>query len=530
MGLQVVLEDGSGHCQRHPERSIVKLNIFAIPKRDVGKLRAKLKAVGLLLVAQVAQDGWHGDFYFSSDAQGREVPWAKPLRALFGGRQDPRSHSPHAVYLFSRSGRHFAVSYGKSHFFIRPYCDYDFGIELAKRIADSDDTRLTASRKFGGRQRKSIRSFSSYTHLSVGSGESVDYIQAAIRSEKAETYGSTARFGTSAQLTLSISADEVGHVLSLVVEELGKTAEFSLPRTLVLSDEAEIERLDEQLLDQLQGGVGTTEFSHNAYDLYGVDFVFGSSGTYMIKCGRASEQVQQLTIRELKQFIVANAISRDRILSIKIVRHEDDGPSYSQDLKQALDFIADDERVILTGGRWMRFNQDYLDYLDDYLRAIKVEPTEPDLAETYLPEGEFNTSPLVANAGYVVADKDFSIFKTRSPTPVEAWDLQRGSTVYAVKFGTAQKLGYVCDQAMAVLELLRNKAEARQVPNFLEYCLWLGYRGKKLPNSIADTGSIILKQKIEAWARKAEDLGVVPVLKLSRRLRHGVDDSDDLDP
>jgi hypothetical protein len=60
----------------------------------------------------------------------------------------------------------------------------------------------------------------------------------------------------------------------------------------------------------------------------------------------------------------------------------------------------------------MRFNQDYLDYLDDYLCAIKVEPTEPDLAETYLPEGEFNASPLVANAGCVVADKGFSIFKT----------------------------------------------------------------------------------------------------------------------
>ena len=57
------------------------------------------------------------------------------------------------------------------------------------------------------------------------------------------------------------------------------------------------------------------------------------------------------------------------------------------------------------------------------------------------------------------------------------------------------------------------------------YCLWLGYRGQRMPQSIADSGSIILKQKIEAWARATEALGLTPVLKISRRLRAGVDDS-----
>lgn len=279
-----------------------------------------------------------------------------------------------------------------------------------------------------------------------------------------------------------------------------------------------------QLLDELASRTGATDFAHNSYDLYGVDFVFGSMGSYSIKCGRRSQDLQQLTIRELKEFIRVNAVPRDRILKIKVVHHQEDGPSYANELKRELDFISDADRVVLSSGRWMRFNQDYLDYLDEYLRGIKVEDTEPELVTTYLSEGDFNTSAEIGNAGYEVADKDFSIFKTRSATPVEAWDLKRGKTVYAVKFGTAQKLGYVCDQAMAVLELMRNKAAVRQIPDFEEYCLWLGYRGKRLPQSIADTGSIILKQKIEAWARAAELLGITPVLKLSRRLRSGIDE------
>ena len=38
-------------------------------------------------------------------------------------------------------------------------------------------------------------------------------------------------------------------------------------------------------------------------------------------------------------------------------------------------------------------------------------------------EGEFNAQ--LADWGYQVADKDFDIFKTRTKTPVEAWDLAK---------------------------------------------------------------------------------------------------------
>lgn len=74
-----------------------------------------------------------------------------------------------------------------------------------------------------------------------------------------------------------------------------------------------------------------------------------------------------------------------------------------------------------------------------------------------------------------------------------------------------------------MLELLRNRAEVKQVPNFERYCLWLGYRGKNRPSNIAETGSIILKQKIESWARKCRDLGIEPVIKVSRKIKVGVD-------
>ena len=71
---------------------------------------------------------------------------------------------------------------------------------------------------------------------------------------------------------------------------------------------------------------------------------------------------------------------------------------------------------------------------------------------------------------------------------------------------------------MNVLELFHNRAAVKQVPSFERYCLWFGYRAKKVPASLADSGSIILKQKVDAWARRCEELGITPILKLSRKV------------
>jgi len=41
---------------------------------------------------------------------------------------------------------------------------------------------------------------------------------------------------------------------------------------------------------------------------------------------------------------------------------------------------------------------------------------------------------------------------------------------------------------------------------------------KKRPENLTESGSIILKQKVEAWARQCEEVGFTPVPNLSRKL------------
>jgi uncharacterized protein (TIGR04141 family) len=496
----------------------MRLNIFRIPQAELPSLRDKLSTSGLAVIKEVELSGWVGEFYFSTEPSPSDIPWVKTFSGFFEGAA-PQNKNYFAAFLLTNGSDTFALSYGKAHFYIRPFCDYDFGIELAKRIADENDIRQTAARRFQGKQKKQIKSYSANTSLNIESGESVDYLQSAIIDSKRESYGPSGKFGTSALVSPEIDVEGIGDFLSLLRDEMSTDALFKLPRTVIISEELEVVRLDTLLAKELLSPSEATDFTHNTYDLFGVDFVFGNTASYTIKCGRKEPMVieGELSIGALKQYISEQGLSEKDVLRIRIVWSQEDGPTYSKDLRHSLDFIVDDERIVLENGRWMRFNQDYLDFLDDFVSNITVEEVEPEFHDISLGEPEFNTSAAITDAGYGTADKDFSIFRTKSSTPIEAWDLSRDTTVYAVKFGTAQKLSYVCDQAIAVLELMRNRAQVKKIPNFQRYCLWLGYKGKRRLENISQSGSIILKQKIELWARRSRELGIEPVIKVSRR-------------
>ena len=496
----------------------MRLNIFAIPNTEIEQLKEKLASTGMTVIKEVTQDGWEGAFYYSDTPFGKPTGWGNTYASYFGEEvKPPRSLSYWAAYVFTKGERCYVLSYGKAHFYIRPYCNYDFGVEVAKRIANESDIRQTASKRFQGTKKKDIRSYANDTALNVESGESIDYLQAGVIFEQREKFGKTGKFGTSVLISPKLELSQLGEFLSNLDTVMSTEPRFALPRTTIITDADEVAKFDELLLDELTSEIGTTDFTHNSYDLFGVDFVFSNDGTFTLHTsGKPALVLEHLSVGDLKSYIKDNDIAREDILKIKVKLDSEELPSFNRPLKETLDFIADDERVVLTGGKWMHFNQDYLDFLDAALATIEVEEVEPEFALIEQTEPDFNDSQAIKDAGYAVADKNFKVLKTKASTPVEAWDLHREKTVYAVKFGTPQKLNYVVDQATNVVEILRNKANVNQIPDFNSYCLWIGYRSKKPVTDITKTGSIIFKQKLEIWARKAREAEIVPVLKISQ--------------
>lgn len=494
------------------------LNIFRIQPDAVVGLRQRLEKAGLTATTKLDLDGWVGEFLFSKNPAPGSIPWVSTFADYIGnGAYFNRSYF--AAMLLESGDSHYAISFGKAHFYVRPFCDYDFGTEIAKRLADEDDIAQTSARRYQGKQTKDIRSFGRNAHLDVPPGSSVDFIQGRVVSNKRDVFGLSAKFGTSCLLSPDIRPSEIGSFLSRIEAELATPARFKLPRTLVLTSEEEIARYDRKLVQEMRSPIGVSSLATDTFDLYGVDFVFSSAGKFTVRSGHYKPvSVEQLTMKTIKAYISDNQLSDQQILGMKIVEQREGDVEFTLDIKDAVDFICDKDRVVLRGGKWLRFNEDYLDQLDTAVRRIEIEEPEDDFREISEEEGAFNNPDRLAPYGYSVADKDFGILTTRSSTRVEAWDLQRGDTVYAVKFGTPQKLNYVVDQAMNVLELIRNAANQQDVPSFRRYCLWLGYRGARCPSSLADSGSIILKQKVEAWARQCREADITPVIKISRKI------------
>ena len=143
---------------------------------------------------------------------------------------------------------------GKTHFYVRPFCDHDYGIEIAKRLADENDIKQKASKKFAGRRKKEIRSYTSNTGLDIESGESIDYLQAAIAESARKDFGRTAKFGSSVLLNATIDKTGIGSLLDKISDALASPPLFALPRTARITDEAEVARYDGLLVDAIIGG------------------------------------------------------------------------------------------------------------------------------------------------------------------------------------------------------------------------------------------------------------------------------------
>ena len=248
-----------------------------------------------------------------------------------------------------------------------------------------------------------------------------------------------------------------------------------------------------------------------------MDFIFSGNQEYLFQRRSArSSTLAHLDISNLRQFVQENSIQADQILEIKVKITREDSKAYSLDLKKALEYSIEEERVFLQNGRWVRFNEDYAKWLDTFLsEAIEIDASmESEFGLITTDEPAFNAD--LEAKGYEVTDKNFSIITLKGYT-IEAWDLKKGDTVYAVKFGTTQDLGYVCDQASNALDILRNDPGALNDVKPRAYCLWLVFERQSTLTSISDLRSIILKQKLDAWARKCRDLGIQPVARISRR-------------
>ena len=513
---------------------MAKYNIYRIHKNRERELLEKLEAVGLKQVGQKTVGDFTLSLYLSIEPRDIDIWWIEIYRDYLGDMEDPKNKSYYAVFLITSNALSYAISMGKSHFYLAEYCDRDFGINLAERIVDSTSLKLKNSKLFGGKRTKAITAYEANSDFEFDSGESIYYVKANTTDE--HQWGKEASFGTSVQLHRDLSPDDLPELVTAIERELLNEPSLRLPRATAIKDAEKISKLDLELARALVRGDDASLQPAEAV-VSGVDFIFLDQGNYRFIFNRRGKNVEgELSIQSLTEFIKERGINLEEdIDEIKIKVSGENNNSYTKSLKHFLDYV-DDERHFLLDGRWHVFNQNYIEFLNEQIdHRITLEPSDINLSRTAFErwrqdqenqEGSTNVlyyeayfNRLRENEGYLNLDRDISILQGYS---IEKLDLYKDDTAFFVKIGTPQKFAYVVDQALATIRILQNRVAPLVVNgeeiNPKRICLWLILDRQSRVLTISQIRSLILMMKLGEWQRQCSNAGYEPVVRIGYKV------------
>lgn len=494
----------------------MKMNIFKINLESLDGFKNKLLDVNMSSVFTKNMNGWTTELFFSNNPDEIELPWLKYFKDEIE-TEHIRNKMYFGVFLWSNLENCFAVTYGKSHHYAKTFCEPGFGLNLATKIADSKDIRQKSARKFGGRNTRAINSYQRETLLDLNVNESVDYLSAKISDDKVKQFSKQAKFGDSLLITKDINWLDFGEFLNHIVNCLTETSKFDLPKVNQIKDEEIIGNLNKELKLLLDNDDLSVNISEDTYSIIGVDFNFSNADKYELYFRRGFKRnSQQLNSLDLPAIIKFAKLNDADLFDIKIKFYTDTRSTYSKDFKNIIDYSHPTEKIILQDGKWFEFNEEYVNQLNTFVDMIKINTTNEMPEIDKIIESDF--SKLLSNQhGYNLYDKTFVSTQKHL---FEPWDLEKDETVYAVKFGSSQKLSYVFDQAINTLTLLTNKVKTEKgliYENFKikKFCVWLGISRKSKINSLSSVKSLIFKQKAVEWHRVCKNLNIGSEIKIS---------------
>ena len=493
---------------------MAKFNLYKIYPNQREKLIEKLNSVGLTKIGSKNIDGFSLDFYFSDEPDSIDIWWTDIYKDFFGEVEKPKNKIFFATLLVYNSQVVYAVSLGKSHFYLKHFCDSDLGLNLAERIADDTNPKIKNSKFYKSSKNKIITTYQEGSGIDFDSGESLHYLRA--KTIDKDNWGKTASFGHSAQFSIEIKPEELPNFIKNIEETLKQKPRIKLPKVILVQDEETQNKLDNLLTKILIGSSQSSTVQESDITLSGVDFIFSDQYEYSfyVKGNRDSHTDKgELTLERLRQFISEKNINLEiQLNEVKVKIHNEYGRDFSVPLKEALEFVEEKERYCLIDGKWYQFNQSYLDFLKEEVDSIDSKAQEEVSDKT---EQEFNQRK--GREGFVNCDRlNETLCKKYK---VEKVDLYKDKILHFVKFGTPRKMNYAVDQAINTVKLLQNNQSKIQINDQEKevetICLWLVFNRKQRFEKLSELNSLIFHMKLADWKRIVQNARYKPVIYVS---------------
>lgn len=524
-------------------------NIYKVKPTKLDQLKEKLTTVGLVQQKTLENDGYLKTFYFSEKVEGNEVWWWKTYQDFFNeGIEEPKNTFNFAVLICQNTvepNKIFAVSLGKSHFYLSKFIQLDFGIDLALHMADESSILLKKSRHFTGTKRQDVSSYQQFQVNNYEAGESVDHIK--LKAANKTVWGSrNIIFADSIQMDMDKQPMHLPEVFKIIDASFKDDKIIHLPKLEPANPDI-VNDLDIQTLIHLrdgEGGVGVDQFH-----VSGVSICFSFHDyDYVIKAkNREGKQLSKqlgntIGIEEISEFLVENP-DIDDINNVTVQFKNEDTGRFTRNLKELLDMpiMWEEQQYFLKNGEWFFFNQIFMKYLKRSLNSIEV------ILEEQLIETEFDTwqknkranrkagddkvdyreayfnQKICKDRGYTLLDRELTAIrslekeKKRRDYQVEVADIYNNGEIISVKISKKKpELIYNIEQSKDSITLIKNNQITFR-KKLTAAALWFVF--EEDVKTITDVNSIQFLLAVEAWRKLVVGYSLKPKIYISRHIR-----------
>ncbi|HDX8340142.1 TPA: TIGR04141 family sporadically distributed protein [Aeromonas dhakensis] len=526
-------------------------NIYKVRSNKLDPLLEKVRTVGLVEQKTVNSIQYRMTFYFSEEIVGNDIWWWSTYRDFFCDHvTKPQNKFFFGLLLCTRIDNEnevFAVSLGKSHFYLSKFIELDFGINLAIRMADEDTILLKKSRYFSGAKRQEISSYENFTKDSYDPGESVEHLK--LKASNKEMWGDkNIIFADSIQMDIDKSPTQLEEIFNYINDSLADEAVINLPKLEAVSEEEIITNLDSILFTSITEGIAHVAVEE--FRVYGINICFNfHEYNYQLSFKSKRKTIcrkdigNTLEVSYLRDFIKENQ-NIDNVNNLKVQFKREDSGVFSKSIKEVIDFYVEYEgyNYFLKHGEWYKFNQTFMDYLKKSLESISITQMIPldeseyiawrDEKEQRIGQGElvddkityreyFFNKKLSQEHGYELMDRQLTeierINDKKKKYKLEIADLYKDNEIISVKISKdSHELIYNIEQSKDSIELIMQRA----IPfdNELKYAaLWFVFENDV--EKITDIHSIQFLLAIEAWQQRIKYHKLLPRIYISKHIK-----------
>ncbi|WP_054950197.1 DUF6119 family protein [Numidum massiliense] len=345
-----------------------KFNLYKIKKEREIDLAEKFSSVGLERSSDKKLNGVSMCFYFAKSSS--SIWWADLYKDFFSGSNELANQNYFGALVITCDDYCYVISLGKTHFYLKEFCELDFGIEIGTRLIDDNHIDMKNSRLFGGSRRKSIVTYQSNTSIEVDSGEAINFLKGKTTDQK---WGKKIDCGNSVTFNIKdMRPTDLPEFIEALESELKKEPRFAIPYAVEVQDKKEIQELDKRLVDNLINN--NLILNIETQDLSGVEFVFLKEYSLFLNGRRNFEIDVDGSIEDLTEVISRAGIelSVESINDIKIKAVDESNKGFTRRLKYFIDYI-DEDNYFLQDDKWVKFNDNYVDYLINSVSNIEFE-------------------------------------------------------------------------------------------------------------------------------------------------------------